>query len=419
MKIAALVKAKSPDLVFESGDLYIDGSYNGYLSEFFPAVSALVASTPFMSTPGNHDNDSGDLQGNYGAVFPIPKQNATDPWRAYYSFVCGNVMFIGLDSNQSGDGTQKQFLQTQLSAAGADATIDHVFVWFHHAPYSVGDHGDDAGTKSNWVPIFNASSKVTAVFSGHDHLYAHMSDGSNVVYCVSGGAGAQLYSVGQMSAATTIKAVSAYNYVDVHVAGKSVSATAYDDADNVIDTWGQGSIPGSDMGAQPYTCPQLFSMPGTGMETMVEVRGTFSPTGWMNGAPLTFDATAQAWHATIMVPANMPIQYKFHYYSNGQEKWITDPNNPNIDSGSGNSLLSGVMCTPPDMAAPGGEADMSAGGSGGGGGGGGDGWTTPPRLAGDTGCGMAPPSGGGAGLGLAVCSILAAALLRRRRLLWR
>ncbi|MGZ6780933.1 MAG: metallophosphoesterase, partial [Mycobacterium sp.] len=237
-KLVGLIQARNPDMVFESGDLFIDGSYSGYLSEFFPAVGTLGSTTPFMATPGNHDNDSGNLQANYGAVLPVPKQNPTDAWRAYYSFVCGNVMFVGLDSNQSGDGTQKAWLQAQLNSAGSDATIDHVLVWFHHAPYSVGDHGDDAGTKGNWVSIFNASNKVKAVFSGHDHLYAQMSDGSHVVYCVSGGAGAQPYSVHSASAATTVKAISTYNYVLVHVAGKSLGATAYDDTNNVIDTWG-------------------------------------------------------------------------------------------------------------------------------------------------------------------------------------
>src|SRR5206468_3842725 len=83
------------------------------------------------------------------------------------------------------------------SAAKADNTIDHVFVWVHQAPYSVGQHGDDVGsfggtgTQQNFTPIFDdAASKVTAVFAGHDHIYARMDDGSHPVYVVSGGAGA-------------------------------------------------------------------------------------------------------------------------------------------------------------------------------------------------------------------------------------
>jgi hypothetical protein len=78
---------------------------------------------------------------------------------------------------------------------------------------------------------------VTAVFTGHDHIYARMNDGSHVVYVVSGGAGASLSSVGGTSKATTAASASAFNFVVLHVVGRSVSATAYDDGGNTLDQW--------------------------------------------------------------------------------------------------------------------------------------------------------------------------------------
>ena len=56
-KVVAQVATRSPDMVFESGDLVYDGMYAGYLSEFFPVVSSLAATVPFMAVPGNHDNN--------------------------------------------------------------------------------------------------------------------------------------------------------------------------------------------------------------------------------------------------------------------------------------------------------------------------------------------------------------------------
>ena len=144
-KVVAQVLARSPDMVFESGDLVYDGMYAGYLSQFFPVVSGLTATVPFMAVPGNHDNDdplSLDLNGtsvvsaNFALLFPSPQPTTT--WQPYTAFTCGNAMFIALDGNNPSDATQKSFLTTQISAAKADDTINHVFVWLHQAPYSVG-----------------------------------------------------------------------------------------------------------------------------------------------------------------------------------------------------------------------------------------------------------------------------------------
>ncbi len=255
MTIVGQILLKTPDLVMESGDLVYTGAYADYLSQFFPVVGPMVSSVPFMAVPGNHDNDDpldldtgglSTLTANFARVFPSPQADPTN-WTPYYSFVCGNAMFVGLNSeslvaNSSADGAQLAFLTAQLQAAQADATLDHVFVWFHHSPYSPASgllaHGDNATVQSAWVPLFaDPANKVTAVFTGHDHIYARMNDGSHVVYVVSGGAGASVSSVGGTSKATTAASASAFNFVVLHVAGRSVSATAYDDAGNTLDQW--------------------------------------------------------------------------------------------------------------------------------------------------------------------------------------
>jgi MYXO-CTERM domain-containing protein len=161
-------------------------------------------------------------------------------------------MFIALDSNSVGDAAQKTFLTGRLAAARADDTIRHVFVWFHHSAYSVGDHGDSSSVKQAWVPLFDdPANKVTAVFSGHDHIYNRLTDGSKVVYVVSGGAGANLYGTSGSSAAQSIVARSTYNFVALHIAGDLVTATAFDDAGNSFDTWmvNQGGPPPPDAGS--------------------------------------------------------------------------------------------------------------------------------------------------------------------------
>jgi hypothetical protein len=233
-KVVMQVMTKLPEMVFESGDIVPDGTYGKYLSEFAPAVQELAKTVPFMAAPGNHDAES-DLASNYGLIFPSPRPDGA-AWKSYYAFPCGNALFIGLDSNSVSDATQLQFLNDQLKAGQNDATIDHVFVWLHHAPYSVGTHGDNTTVQSTWVPIFNKPEyKVTAVFAGHDHLYERLDDGSGVLYIVSGGAGANLYSEQNTSQAKKIVAKATYNFVSVHLSGPAMTAVAYDDTGTEID----------------------------------------------------------------------------------------------------------------------------------------------------------------------------------------
>ncbi len=252
-KIVGQVLARSPDMVFESGDLVYTGSYADYLSQFFPVVQPLASSVPFMAVPGNHD--SGDpfdintgglsvLTSNFARLFPTPQADPAN-WKPYYAFSCGNAMFIGLDSESlvaSGDAAQTAFLTAQLATARAQATVDHVFVWFHHSPYSPASglltHGDNATVQSQWVPLFDdPANKVTAVFTGHDHIYARMNDGSHVTYVVSGGAGAGSSAVGGTSKATTAASKATFGFVLLHVAGRTVTGTAYDDTGAAFDQW--------------------------------------------------------------------------------------------------------------------------------------------------------------------------------------
>ena len=239
--VAANVLKAGADIVFESGDIQVTGTYDAYFSAadtasggsgpgFFVGAKSLVSAIPFMAVPGNHDA-SASMPANYALLFPNPNHPVGDAaWKGYYSFTCGGVMFIGLDGNSPTDATQTSWLKSQLAAAAADSNVKHVFAWLHQSPYSIGtNHGLETATRV-WVPDFEAAAnKVRAVFSGHDHNYQRMSHG-NLTYIVSGGAGAGLYALGTPAAAgVTVQAkAEQYNFVKVHITSDFVSGTAYD-----------------------------------------------------------------------------------------------------------------------------------------------------------------------------------------------
>ncbi len=96
-------------------------------------------------------------------------------------------------------------------------------------------------------------------------------------------------------------------------------------------------------------CDHEFTYPA-GAEATVEIRGNFAPDGWLNGVPLK--KVGAAWTATVQVPWDVDVQYKF--VVDGTH-WVPDPNNPTlIDDGQGgkNSLLTGETCAWWSCAAP-------------------------------------------------------------------
>lgn len=90
-------------------------------------------------------------------------------------------------------------------------------------------------------------------------------------------------------------------------------------------------------------CTHVFSYTGIGNETSVAVRGSFAADGWTTGVMMTKSGTT--WSATVDIPYNQEVQYKF--YVDGTT-WVVDPNNPNTVSdgfGGMNSDLAAATCT--------------------------------------------------------------------------
>ena len=77
-----------------------------------------------------------------------------------------------LDSNEYSFALTDQtaWLERELIAARQDPAIRHIFVVMHHPPFSISLHGGNRDLRERWTPLFEKY-QVTAVFSGHDHVY--------------------------------------------------------------------------------------------------------------------------------------------------------------------------------------------------------------------------------------------------------
>ncbi|MCE5237727.1 metallophosphoesterase [bacterium] len=188
--IARAMAVEQPQFVMGLGD-YIDGAKGLAATQqqwqrFFAAIAPLMQPTPIplALTIGNHDDGSPLFERYFG--------------RRYFSFNVGNVHVIILDSQQPGQygqitGTQWQWLNADLTAA---AQARFIFVTLHQPLFPVSVHrGSALDRYPNYrdrLHMLFARQKVSAVFSGHEHLYNHQQrDG--VHYFISGGGGAPLY----------------------------------------------------------------------------------------------------------------------------------------------------------------------------------------------------------------------------------
>ncbi len=193
--VATLIKSWEPDLVITTGDNNypvggadtIDENIGQFFSEL---ISPYVGSygdggveNRFFPSLGNHDWDSYGGQ-PYLDYFTLPGNER------YYEFTRGPVHFYALDSDsREPDGVGKSSQQaTWLQDRLAGSTSAWDIVYFHHAPYSSGTHGD-----VDWMQWPFAEWGADAVLSGHDHTYERiLRDG--IVYFVNGLGGMGKYS---------------------------------------------------------------------------------------------------------------------------------------------------------------------------------------------------------------------------------
>ena len=193
--VAALVKSWNPDLIITTGDNnYPDGTaetIDNHIGQFFHEfISPYIGSygeggqeNRFFPSLGNHDWHATGAQ-PYLDYFTLPGNER------YYDFSYGPVHFYALDSDsREPDGVgrtsqQAVWLQNQLAVSTSPWNI----VYFHHAPYSSGMHGD-----VDWMQWPFAEWGADVVLSGHDHTYERiLRDG--ITYFVNGLGGKSKYS---------------------------------------------------------------------------------------------------------------------------------------------------------------------------------------------------------------------------------
>ena len=177
----------SPDIILHAGDIaYTDGTDPEFTTNHFAIYQNILRHTPLWPTLGNHDSFSANSAlglGPYYEAHVLPTGGeaggVASGTEAYYSFDYANVHFIVLDSMESTQGPALATMLTWLQNDLAATSQEWVIAYFHHPPYTKGNHNSDDALDSGGrlvlmretvLPILEAG-LVDLVIAGHSHIY--------------------------------------------------------------------------------------------------------------------------------------------------------------------------------------------------------------------------------------------------------
>jgi acid phosphatase type 7 len=255
-RVVQRMSQEVPDFVLGTGDMVDEGFRQDQWQEFFDVENQLMRDNVYFPALGNHDRQGrGRTADTYRAFFSVP-ENGNDTER-YYAFTYGSSRFLVLDSNAYSFALtdQTSWLERELIAARQDARIRHIFVVMHHPPFSISLHGGATDLRERWTPLFERYG-VSAVFSGHDHVYSR-AEHNSVHYFVTGGGGAPLYprrpKPNPIDAAAVKKFERVLHYLRVSVTGNRLEVTAIRADGTTIETtaWTDGAEPRPDLDQPP------------------------------------------------------------------------------------------------------------------------------------------------------------------------
>lgn len=178
--------ALKPDFCLTTADLVNEGAGENGIRDYKLLDERggwFMRKYAMWPTVGNHEEYGGeDGMANFSNFFGMKKD--------MYSFTYGNAKFIALPWPKINEDPKKlRWLKRELRKA----KDKHIFVFKHRPHYTVGlkIYEDVEGEESETTKLYDKYN-VTAVFTGHDHIY-YRTKRNGTTHIISAGAGASIY----------------------------------------------------------------------------------------------------------------------------------------------------------------------------------------------------------------------------------
>jgi predicted phosphodiesterase len=200
------------EFILHTGDIVSSGGEQDDWNRYFEDIeNATLENATFYYAVGNHERytyangpgDWGDPDENYSTYLANVELPGNE---RYYSFdYLNQIHFVFINTEEEWNSSTHSF---EITTAQYDwlindleqNEIDIVVAAYHRPSYSIRDSGrvhDAQEVRSVLEPIF-LEYGIDLVFSGHDHYYYHTVR-NGITYVTTGGAGADLYSNGDVS----------------------------------------------------------------------------------------------------------------------------------------------------------------------------------------------------------------------------
>lgn len=194
-KPARTLADAAPDVVVHGGDLQYQTSPFDSWGGMSQALAPITARAPLHFVVGNHEfEDGGEIEQMYDRLYLGQGDGA--PNTRYFAFSYGGLRVICLDSETGGlaepGDPQLDWLDAELAAAAADASVVETIIAFHRPVYTLSKHAPGSTTVRDAIHARCLAHGVRLVLSGHAHCYERF-EVEGVHYVIDGGGGAFLY----------------------------------------------------------------------------------------------------------------------------------------------------------------------------------------------------------------------------------
>ncbi len=233
--LVALMEARGPDLVVNTGDLVGRGTlWDQWERSFLRPLAPLASRVPLFTVMGNHEGES-------PSYFKLCAKGGKK--RAWWSADVGPVHFVGLDSNVSlkPGSPQRKWLEKDLERAAPSRAWKILLL--HHPLFTACPGRKPVARVRALLPLL-AAKGVSLVLEGHDHHYMRtypvvMRQGEasapGLVCVTTGGGGAPLYPL--RPAPFAAKALRTWHFLWFDVGREKLSVKVFDWKGKEIDTW--------------------------------------------------------------------------------------------------------------------------------------------------------------------------------------
>jgi hypothetical protein len=196
-QVVGQLQQRTPDVMLFSGDATTVGISQPEWEDFLGKAEPLFATIPVVMVNGNHEANAI----NFFSQFAMPGDQEN------FGFDYGFAHITVANDTPDDATTLTTTIRDAIGADFAASTNARWKVLLHHRPmYSAGTrHGSDLTLQSSWQPLVDQY-HLDLVLNGHEHQYeiskpllgqaVQTTNATGTVYVVAGGAGAELYPIG-------------------------------------------------------------------------------------------------------------------------------------------------------------------------------------------------------------------------------